>query len=164
MKELILVRHAKSSWKDDTLKDFDRPLNKRGKTDAPAIAAKIAERKDIHPDLFICSSAKRTKETCQFFAKQFNIDSNRIIYSDELYEIKKKHFYSFIKKVKDQYKTIFIFGHNTLLTEFINEQTSVHIDNLPTCGVYAIKIETDSWKDYEKAEKKFWFLEYPKLY
>lgn len=164
MKELILVRHAKSCWKDTSLKDFDRPLNERGIADAPKIAIKISERNDFQPDVFITSAARRTKDTCSIFASVMTFPHTRIIVEENLYEISKKNFYQFIKKLDNNYNSVVIFGHNSVLTEFINEQTNVRIDNLPTSGVYAFKIEMNNWSDFEKANKKFWFFEYPKLY
>ena len=68
MKKLYLIRHAKSSWKDITLDDFDRPLNKRGKTDAPFMAQKLKD-KNIYPDIIISSPAKRAKSTAKAFKK-----------------------------------------------------------------------------------------------
>ena len=83
MKELILIRHAKSSWSNPLLEDFERPLNKRGERDAPFMA-KILKQKEINPDLIISSPSKRTKDTLDFFIKEFDY-KGEIIFEESIY-------------------------------------------------------------------------------
>src|SRR4051794_9695084 len=71
MKTLILVRHAKSSWDQPGVSDIDRPLNERGKSDAPQMAKRLKER-NIKIDLFISSPAKRAKKTAKYFAEEYD--------------------------------------------------------------------------------------------
>ena len=84
VKQLLLIRHAKSSWADFSLKDFDRPLNDRGKKDAPVMAKRLLD-KGIAIDAFIASPAKRTRKTAEIFAKEYKSEKGRIILFDELY-------------------------------------------------------------------------------
>ena len=79
MKQLLLVRHAKSSWADFSVKDFDRPLNDRGKKDAPEMAKRLRD-KDIDIDVFITSPGKRAKKTAEIFVKEYKQEKGDIIF------------------------------------------------------------------------------------
>lgn len=158
MKELLLIRHAKSSWDDFSLPDFERPLNERGKRDAPDMAERLRKQK-IKIDLLISSTAKRARKTAEAFAKEFDIEP---ILVDELYHASDQAFINAIVKIPNEIKTAAIFSHNPGITDFANSLTTTRTDNIPTTGIFAVKIETEKWKDFLLAEKKFWFFEYPK--
>lgn len=159
MKELLIVRHAKSNWDDPRLSDFDRPLNNRGLRDAPEMAGRLV-KKNIQLDLLLTSDAKRAYATCLFFAQAF--PNARVGTNHSLYEASPKTFYDVIEDIPNKYISVAIFSHNTGITDFVNELTHVHVDVVPTCGVYALKIDTDNWKHFKKSEKAFWFFDYPK--
>lgn len=161
MKQLLLVRHAKSSWSDFSLKDFDRPLNERGKNDAPEMAARI-KKKGISVDAFFSSPAKRARKTAEAFVKELGDKKKDIIFYDELYLAGPSTFSTIISKTDDRYKTIAVFSHNEGITAFANSLTTTRIDNIPTCGIFAVKIQTRQWSDFDKAEKDFWFFDSPK--
>ena len=160
-KQLLLVRHAKSSWDDFSIQDFDRPLNERGKKDAPMMAKRLLKR-DIEIDAFISSPAKRARKTAEAFAKEYDEKKGDIIFIDELYLASPPVLSDVIKKVDDRYKTIAVFSHNEGITQFANGLTDTRTDNIPTRGVFAVKIKTKDWKEFEEAEKEFWFFDYPK--
>src|SRR4051812_5586616 len=92
MKIIYLVRHAKSSWGDPGLPDFERPLNERGKTDAPEMA-KLLKKKKAKIDGFVSSPAKRAKKTCKLFCKEFEADKDKVILDDKLYNASVPDFY-----------------------------------------------------------------------
>ncbi len=161
MKTLIIIRHAKSSWAQTGLADFDRPLNERGKEDAPKMAKVLAE-KNLEIDALISSPAKRAYKTASIFRKQLNMKKTELIEAPALYEASVKTFYRVAENLKDEWKSVAIFSHNPGVTDFINTFDCHPIYNMPTCGVYAIQIEIDSWKDFETGEKLFLFFEYPK--
>ncbi len=162
MKTLILVRHAKSSWDDPTLPDFDRPLNERGKKDAPKMAKRLANKK-ISIDAFISSPAKRAKKTAELFIKEFGRDENQIILFPSLYHADVKDFYEVISMVDDKFKSIAVFSHNPGITSFANTLVEkAQLDNMPTCSVFAVKADIKNWSDFKDAEKEFWFFDYPK--
>ena len=161
MKQLLLVRHAKSSWNDFSIKDFDRPLNDRGKKDAPVMAKRLKE-KDISIDAFISSPAKRARKTAEAFVKELKEKKKDIHFDEALYLASPNTFFSVISNVDDEYNTIAVFSHNEGITSFANMLTETKIDNIPTCGIFAVKIKAKSWADFEKAEKEFWFFDYPK--
>ena len=159
---MLIVRHAKSSWADLSQKDFDRPLNDRGKKDAPAIAKKLHKEKDIRLDAIISSPAKRAFTTAKYFAEEFNIKKKNIIEWAALYEASIEKFYEAVINLDDDYTSVALFSHNPGITAFVNELTNTHIDDMPTCAVFAVYIKTNSWKDFKNAEKDFWFFDYPK--
>lgn len=159
MKKLFIVRHAKSDWANFNLSDFERPLNSRGLRDAPEMANRLTE-KNIKIDLLVSSSANRALTTAQFFAPEFNIDVLKV---DELYHASVKTFYKVIGSIKDEFNSVAIFSHNPGITDFVNELTPTKIDNMPTCGIFAINVFSNSWLDFELVKKEFSFFDYPKL-
>lgn len=160
-KTLLLVRHAKSDWGNLSLSDFDRPLNERGLRDAPRMAQHLIE-KGIAIDAFIASPAKRAKKTAQIFAQAYQRDKDSIIYHTALYLAPPTVFFDLISETDNQYHSIAVFSHNNGLTDFANLLTSTRIDELPTCGVFAISVATDNWSDFLHADKHFLFCDYPK--
>ena len=161
MKSVLLVRHAKSSWDDPSMNDFDRPLNDRGKKDAPDMARKLAGRK-IKIDALVSSPAKRAKQTCNHFAKEFDFKKKEIILEPKLYEAGEENFYEVIEDLKNKWDSVAIFSHNPGISYFANTLTEKHIDEMPTCSIFAIKADVKKWKDFKKAKKEFWFFDYPK--
>lgn len=164
MKTLLLIRHAKSDWNDPLVKDFDRPLNDRGKHDAPMMAERLLDKK-LKIDAFIASPAKRARKTAEAFAKAYKKDKDDILFVDKLYLAEPSAFLDVILDTDKEYDTIAVFSHNPGITDFANTLTpeQVRTDNIPTCGVFAVKIDTKKWKDFEEAKKDFLFFDYPKL-
>lgn len=162
MKTLLLVRHAKSSWADPGMDDFDRPLNERGRKDAPEMARRLAGLHVI-PDLIITSAARRARKTAEAFATELDIKEKNILELKELYLAGRHDFLSVIKKIPDTSSIVAVFSHNPGITEFANSLTNTRVDDMPTCSIYALKIETEKWKDFETAEKQFLFFNYPKM-
>jgi phosphohistidine phosphatase len=161
MKHLLLVRHAKSSWANIGQDDFDRPLNDRGNKDAPAMAERI-KKKGVEIDQFISSPALRAITTAMYFAKAYHQAAN-IVQLDHLYHAPAAAYYQAIQNIDDSIKTAAIFAHNPGITDFINELDVSFVPNMPTCGVFAIKININHWVDFKKGKKEWWFFEYPKL-
>ena len=161
VKQLLLIRHAKSDWGDFTIPDFDRPLNDRGKKNAPEMAQRLLLKK-IFIDAFIASPAKRAKKTAGYFAEEFKRDKDEIIFYPELYGATPHVFYDVIRATKNKFASIAIFSHNPGITDFANTLTLTRIDNIPTCGIFAVKIDCDFWKDFKDAKKELWFFDYPK--
>ncbi len=161
MKTLLLVRHAKSDWGNPGLDDIDRPLNERGKRDAPVMARRLRDKK-IKIDLFVSSPAKRAARTAKFFAEEFGAKKKQLVYKEELYLAPPSVFYEVVQGLDDDADTAALFSHNEGITEFANQLTPARIDNIPTCGVFALTIETDSWKGFREAKKEFAFFDYPK--
>ncbi|MCG2616053.1 histidine phosphatase family protein [Terrimonas sp. NA20] len=160
-KQLLLIRHAKSSWADFSVKDFDRPLNDRGKRDAPVMAQRLLDKK-ITIDAFVASPAKRAKKTAEYFISAYDRQKSEIIFIDELYLATPVVFESVIAQLDDRYNTIAVFSHNNGITDYANTLTHTRVDEMPTCAIFAVKATASSWKDFTAAEKEFLFFDYPK--
>ena len=161
MKKLLLVRHAKSGWENTTASDFERTLNDRGKKDAPVMAQRLID-KGVSIDGFISSPAKRAKKTAELFAETFKEDKKEIIYIADLYIALPEIFLDAISKTDDKFSTIAVFSHNPGITDFANTLTDARVDDMPTCSIFAVYVDTDNWNDFSSASKKFWFFDYPK--
>lgn len=161
MKTLVLVRHAKSSWDNIDQQDIDRPLNDRGKKDAPEMAKRL-KAKGVKVDVLVSSPAKRARRTAVFFAEELGVKKDEIVVIDELYMASPSSFERVVASLPDKYDTAVIFSHNPGITEYTNTLTNVHVDDMPTCGVYAVSGETDKWATFRAGEKKFLFFDYPK--
>lgn len=161
MKRLLIIRHAKSNWNFPSLADFDRPLNDRGKHDAPMMAERLL-KESIEIDAFVSSTANRALSTATFFIEKFGRKKNHIIEIDELYHAPASLFFSVIKSLNSEFSTVAIFSHNPGITEFVNQITNVKLDNMPTCGIFAVKCNIENWKDFSTNTNAFWFFDYPK--
>lgn len=161
MKRLLIIRHAKSSWNNNLMGDFDRPLNERGERDAPEMAHRILER-GIKLDAIVSSTARRAFSTAEHFAKSQEIKKTAILSFDKLYHAPAHVFYEVIQELDDKLNTVAIFSHNPGITDFVNGLTDTRIDDMPTCGIYAIHIPIKHWTDFEEVDKLFWFFDCPK--
>jgi len=160
MKKLVLIRHAKSSWDDPFLDDHARPLAERGYRDAPKMAQRL-KKKEIFPDAILSSDANRAKSTALIMAENLGFPKDDIHFSAKLYHASPETILEEIKRTHDSVKTLFIFGHNPGFNELIWKMDG-EIDNLPTCGQYAVKFDVDQWKDINPKKAKEWFFDYPK--
>lgn len=161
MKTLLLIRHAKSSWDNIADTDFERPLNERGKHDAPIMAKRLHDKK-IEINLFVSSPAKRAKKTAEIFMDEFGIKEKKLLTIPDLYEGSPNNFYTAIEDLKNKIDTVALFAHNPGITDFINSLECHPIYEMPTCGIFAVKIKTKKWKDFKDADKEFLFFDYPK--
>jgi phosphohistidine phosphatase len=162
MKTIILVRHAKSSWKDLSLDDFDRPLNQRGKKNAPFMGKKLKERQ-IMPDLVLSSPAKRARKTATAIAKAIGYPKKKIIFDDNMYHASSKDIIEIIRNIDDKHKTIMLFGHNPDFNDLANillKKNPIH--NIVTTGVYCIKFNVDQWQKVREGKGESVFYDYPK--
>lgn len=143
------------------LSDFDRPLNDRGKEDAPEMAKRVKDRK-IKIDLFISSPAKRAKKTAKIFMETYGENKNDLVLIPSLYEASVRNFYNAIEILDNKYDTIALFSHNPGITDFVNLMTDFKIDNMPTCGVFAVSIQTKKWSDFKDSDKELLLFDFPK--
>ena len=162
MKVIYLVRHAKSSWKDHRLTDFNRPLNKRGKKDAPLMGEKLKE-KHIKPDSILSSPANRAKKTVLAIAEKIFYPTQKIVFKEDLYEASEITILNHIKKLDEKLDSIMVFAHNPGLTQLNNLISVNYIDNIPTCGIVALECDK-KWIEVSKNSCRLLFFEYPKKY
>lgn len=139
MKNLVIIRHAKSDWKNENLTDEERPLNKRGKRDAAFMAAAL-KKNDFLPDEIISSPALRALTTAQYFAKEFDFKKDEIQIEPALYSFNLFEVIEFLKTLNKDAKTVFVFSHNPTVTELVYFLTGKEIQ-MPTCSIAVIEIE-----------------------
>ncbi len=161
MKKLYLLRHAKSSWDDPDLDDFDRPLNERGEKDAPLIGERLRKH-EIVPDIFYSSPALRAITTAKIIAGILECPLSGIHTDQNLYHASEMTLIDFLKNAPDKADCIFITGHNPGLTDFANLLQKELIDNIPTTGVVGIEFKISLWKDVKGKSGKMMLFEYPK--
>jgi len=158
---LILVRHAKSSWSNPSLTDFDRPLNKRGVLNAPVMGQKIRDY-GIHLDTIITSTAERAQETSKLIAKEINYELEDIDLESDLYHASREVFINILSKQPDT--NILIVGHNPGIQDFSYWLSSEPTVNFPTCGVIHISFSLDNWTEIYKNSGKAIRFEYPRMF
>lgn len=161
MKTLYIIRHAKSSWENPLLDDFSRPLNDRGKRDAPRMAKRLKEKK-IKPDLLLSSPARRALATAKRMAEGLDVSSSKIKTDAALYHASVNTLFETLSQLKDKYDHVMLFGHNPGLTDFVNELLPLAVDNLPTCAVVACSFDIDTWADLKSKKGKLLFYDFPK--
>lgn len=143
MKNIVFIRHAKSSW-EFPLDDRDRPIKSRGYRDIRLISEEFANS-IIIPDAIFCSPARRAKETALNFLKFSNYPHKNLQFQEDLYDFSGSLVERFIKSLPDTYETVMIFGHNFALTELTNRYGNRFLDNLPTSGLVHIQFDISSW-------------------
>lgn len=160
MKVLYVVRHAKSSWDDPSLNDFDRPLSDRGLRDAPHIGKHLHSR-NISPDLIITSPALRALRTCELLAAELHYPVERILKSADLYHADEDDLLDIVRGIKEGYHSVLLVAHNPGLTAFVNLLLNENIHNVPTSGLVACEMEIEEWKQLDWGMGKLLFYETP---
>ena len=152
MKNLILIRHAKSSW-EAPLKDIDRPLEQKGIKDAHFVAATCVK---FIPSVFVMwsSTAKRASETALIFAQTFLYPVDSIVFKDELYTFDENQLEKVIKLCNNVIENVILFGHNAAITNFVNKFGDIWVDNVPTSGFVSLEFDTDNWEKINKGKTK----------
>jgi len=163
MKKLYIVRHAKSSWSDASLSDFERPLNSRGEKDAP-LMGEILKKKGILPDLVISSSAKRALTTAKIISEKIGYSKKKIEKDTNIYHAGLRNMISIINEVSNDVQSLMIFGHNPTFTQLINVLANYDLPNLPTCAVVEIECLVNNWQALTAGTGKVVNYEYPKKY
>jgi phosphohistidine phosphatase len=150
MKSLLILRHAKSSWKDPDLTDHDRPLNKRGKGDAPRMGG-LLKREHLVPDTIISSSAIRARATAEAVAKASGY-KGEIISNSSLYAADSQTYIDALHKIPDDHFRALIIGHNPGLEELVEMLTGeFHV--MPTCALAHVRLRVLSWVDIDSKTK-----------
>ena len=160
MKTLLLIRHAKSSWDDLSMPDFRRPLNARGRKDAPEMAQRLLQKEQF-PDLILSSPANRAITTARMMADVIGYQVVAIREVDELYHASSAQIAAVLRDAGSS-DCVWLFAHNPGVTDFVNEYTPVRLDNMPTCGVFAMQFDINDWHDINGAKARFLFFDYPK--
>lgn len=163
MKTLILIRHAKSSWRDPTLQDFDRPLNKRGRRNAPFMG-QILRQKNISFDQMYTSPAKRAADTARYICAAMDYAAEGIEAEPGLYHASADDLLDFVHALDNQLDAVAIVGHNPGLNDFTNMLGDKPIDNVPTAGVVILRASVDHWPEIRQGAATLHDFDYPKRY
>ena len=161
MKTLTLVRHAKSSWKDQNLSDQERPLNKRGERDAPVMGQRITEA-GIRPSLIICSPAVRAWTTARIIASEIGYPNEFLQRENSLYLASLDDLLDVLVAQDREFNSLMVVGHNPGLTAFANYLSPGITNNIPTAGVVAFSFDRDDWNLREHPETDLVTYDYPK--
>lgn len=147
MKTLLILRHAKSSWKDGSLSDHERPLNKRGERNAPEVGRRLRE-KDLVPDFIFCSSAKRAQQTVDLVTEacdyEGEIDFRRMLYTSG-----PEAYLEILRTLDDAYQRVMVVGHNPDLEELLVMLTG-SLDALPTAALAEIVLPIEHWSELDE--------------
>ncbi len=161
MKKLFVVRHAKSSWSRPELDDIDRPLNKRGKRNAPEMGRRLADR-GVKPEVMISSPAKRARSTASRIANEISFPKEGIRIEPRLYHGSIESMLSVIRETGADKSSLMIFGHNPGITDLVNYLTGSDIYNIPTCGIAEIDFDISTWEGIGDANGKLVSFDFPK--
>ncbi len=161
MKTVYFIRHAKSSWENPGLRDFDRPLNNRGLRDAPFMAT-VLRNKNVVIDRIITSPANRAKTTAGYFARALEVTN--FVEDEVIYEAYLQEVLNLVKSQSDDLNQIMVFGHNPTFTSIANLFSTTYIANLPTCGIVKIEGEIESWSELSEETASVVEIYFPKQY
>ena len=164
MKKLYIIRHAKSSWKDMGLRDFDRQLNKRGKHNSKFMG-KLLHKNGVIPDIIISSPAKRASDTAHNIANALAYPIEQIEYESDIYEASGNTLLKIIKSINDEYSTAFVIGHNPSLNMLVDYLLpKEYIDNIVTTGIVELRLNITQWSELSPDTTTMLSFEYPKKY
>jgi phosphohistidine phosphatase len=158
MKTLFLVRHAKSSRNDPSLPDRDRPLDDRGRHDAPMMGKRLAKRK---VDLLVTSPALRALTTAQLVADELGYERKDIVVDDRLYASTPEQLLAVIRTLDTKLDRVMLFGHNPEFSELAHRLSSEIVD-MPTSAVAEFRFDTKAWSDVGEVEPVKAVLDSPK--
>jgi len=153
MRRLMLLRHAKSEWSQAGGGDHERPLNPRGRDAAPKIGAYIAQA-EIVPDLILCSTAERTRQTCELVTATF-AKPPKVRFEDELYLAEPEIIISLVREAPDKVRTLMVIGHNPGIHQVANDLVGggktqardMLAAKFPTTALAVVDFATDDWSD-----------------
>lgn len=146
MKTLLIMRHAKSSWKEDGASDHERPLNERGKRDAPRMGRWLEEQ-GVRPDAILCSSAKRAKKTAKLLAAVLGCDECIVVHK-ALYGAEPPDYIALLNQLPDDVETAMIIAHDPTVSHFV----STYADNytrMPTSAIARFDVPIEQWSAFD---------------
>jgi phosphohistidine phosphatase len=161
MKRLTLMRHAKSSWENDSLDDFDRPLNARGLKAAPEMGRRLRALGDL-PELILSSPAARAIETARRVAAEIGHPESRILEVPGLYHASPAKILEILQSLESAAHHVMVVGHNPGMTEFANSLGEIRIDNMPTAGMLCVDLPGEVWSEIDPDGAEAVYFDYPK--
>jgi phosphohistidine phosphatase len=159
MRTLLLLRHAKSSWKDSDLRDFDRPLNQRGLKAAPAIGRLIRKRK-LQPDLVLSSPAERARQTTQLVIEAAGLKTE-LRYDERIYEASVARLMGIVSELDDEAGIVMLVGHNPGFEELLEVLTG-EAHQMPTAALACLELNIEKWNKVRAGAGRLEWLGKPK--
>ena len=144
MKTLLILRHAKSSWNYPELSDYDRPLNRRGKRDAPRMG-KHLRQEGLIPDRILTSSAKRARKTANKVAKACGY-TGKVKKLDVFYDTVPGVYFETLQALPNKYQRVMVVGHNPTMEQLVSYLTG-HIERMPTAALAHIELPIEHWEE-----------------
>ena len=161
MKHILLTRHAASDDPDPELNDIDRPLNKHGLHDTPLMGQRLINR-EIKPQAIISSTAVRAMTTAVLLAKELDCPSDKILRNENVYTATPDQLMDIIRNFDNGKDWIMMMGHNPSISQLVSILCGDFVQNMPTCGIYALECQVDDWQAVGPHSAKILFFEYPK--
>jgi phosphohistidine phosphatase len=161
MLQLILVRHAKSSWDHESLSDFERPLNDRGRRDAPVMARRLRAF-GLTPALMVSSPAMRAISTARLLAQEFDIEFDDLQLREPIYDASVKALLAVVQGLPGSTSPVLLTGHNPGISEFAKLLAPCPFDEMPTCAAVTIDLDVKAWKDVKAKTGKVKRYFFPK--
>lgn len=146
MLRLTLIRHAKSSWDHADLSDFERPLNPRGRRDAPVMAARLRDSRRL-PDRLVSSPALRAITTARLFAAELQMPPEQIEVRSRIYDASLATLVEVVRELDPQARHVALFGHNPGFSELARWLATCPFYDMPTCAVAGLELHIDTWSE-----------------
>ncbi len=164
MKEILLMRHAKSSWSDAGLKDFDRPLNKRGLKDAPRMGKYIREIQ-CRPDAIISSTAERARQTALLSAKAAKLEENIISWNEQFYYGTAADYLAAVQSASEDWERIMLVGHNPRMEQMVSLLSGAEAEpvRMPTAALVCLECAVDYWENIKPGSCRIKWMMVPKI-
>lgn len=163
MKTLTLIRHAKSSWDDPGLADFDRPLNRRGQRDLPLMVERMRQQ-GPQPDRLIYSPALRTRLTAEALASAFGLDDSAVKTCERVYEATPSTLIQLLQQQPDQARHVLLVGHNPGLLELVQALSGGAPERMPTAAIIQLQLMIGRWHELAPCYAELAWLDYPKMH
>jgi len=161
MRTIYLIRHAKSSWGDEDLDDFERPLNDRGRNDAPEMGRRL-KHAGVKPGIILSSPALRAISTARRIAEILNFNSQEILLESKLYEASEKDIIHCISKQDDACVSMLVIGHNPGMHLLCKKFGAIDLEDFPTCAIGGFRFDCDHWKDIGKLKGSMFYHDFPR--
>ena len=143
------------------LVDFDRPLNPRGRRDAPRMGQRLARRHE-YPDLMLSSPANRALTTARIIAEQIRYPDDGIRLDERVYHASTEELLDVVRQLDAGFDKVMMFGHNPGFTDFANVLADEDIENIPTCGIFCVGFPIDDWRETSRGGAELVYFDYPK--
>ncbi len=157
MKTLYLLRHAKSSWGEPHLRDFDRPLNARGREAAPLVGRFVGRQK-IRPDLLLVSPAQRARQTAALVAESAGLPPELLVYDERIYEADVARLLAVISSAEGSARAVMLVGHNPGLEQLLS-LLSGEARHMPTAALACLTLDIEEWNEARAGAGRLeWFV------